>query len=168
MEIATSFTLTERFVFGSMYSWRLKEAEVRFRGSGDFERLVLQRIPASHERIAAFAAALDLLQVWEWRSVYDPNDCGWAVEDGSSWSFSASMGNRTCHCGGVNAYPSYADAQQTTVDRGRLALLKSALYDCFAIEAYIQQAQRFAARQAEQSGEPPVGIAANMRTASLS
>jgi hypothetical protein len=86
-----SFTLTEQFAFGSSYSWRLKESEIRFRGAGDFEHLVRRRIPASEQQVASFFAALDLIQVWGWRSDYDPSDLGVMIEDGSSWSFVAPL-----------------------------------------------------------------------------
>ena len=46
-----TFTLTEQSAFGSQYSWRLKDSEIRFRGSGDFEGLVTRRIPASDAQI---------------------------------------------------------------------------------------------------------------------
>jgi hypothetical protein len=148
-----SFTLSEQGAFGSSYSWRLKDSEIRFRGSGDCEGLVLGRIPASDEQVASFLAALDLLQVWQWRNHYDPDDVDAAVDDGSVWSFSAELGGRSCRCGGANAYPSFADPSQTTLNRERFALLHTALYDCFAIEAYIYQAKLFAAREAKATGQ---------------
>ncbi len=151
-----SFTLTEQFAFGSQYSWRLKESEIRFRGSGEYQRLVLQRIPVSVKQIASFFAALDLIQVWDWRNDYDPNDAMCVVEDGSWWSFTASFDGRDCRCGGVNAYPSFADVNLTTTDRGRFALLGAAMYDCFGIEGYIYQAKRFVELEARQSGGPKV------------
>ncbi len=139
MAVQRTFTLAEQSAFGWQYSWRLKDSEIRFSGSGDFERLVTRRIPASDAQGDEFFAALELIQVWEWRSDYDPSDVGLAVLDGSSWSFIASDGERECRCGGVNAYPSFADHQVTTVDRGRFALLHAALYDCFGIEGYIRR-----------------------------
>ncbi len=148
-----SFTLSEQFAFGSQYSWRLKESEIRFRGSGEYERLVLQRIPASTEQIATFFSALELLHVWLWRSDYNPMEVGFEVLDGSEWTFSASMGSRNCQCGGGNAYPSYADPQQTTLDRGRFGLLRAAMYDCFGIDGYIRQAKRFAELEMQKKGE---------------
>lgn len=139
-----TFALAEVFAFGSQYTWRLKESEIRFRGSGDFERLVMHRIPATAERIEAFFSALDLLQVWDWRNNYDPGDAGYAVMDGSSWTFTASFEGRECRSGGVNAYPAFANPIQTAaLDRGRFGLLCASLYDCFAIDLYIQQAKRF-------------------------
>jgi hypothetical protein len=147
-----TFTLTEQSAFGSGYSWRLKDSEIRFRGTGDFERLVTRRIPASETQIDEFFSAVDLIEVWDWRSDYDPSDVGATVDDGSSWSFTASDGERQCHCGGVNAHPSFADRNVTTLDRGRFALLLAALYDCFGIEGYIQQARLFAASPKQGSG----------------
>src|SRR5579871_5759738 len=112
-----SFTLTEQFAFGSQYSWRLKESEIRFRGSGEYQRLVLQRIAVSVEQVASFFAALDLIEVWDWRNDYDPEDVGVTVLDGSAWSFVASFEGRDCRCGGVNAYPSFSDVNLTTTDQ---------------------------------------------------
>lgn len=149
-----TFTFTEQSAFGSQYSWRLKDSEIRFRGTGDFERLVTRRIPASDAQVEAFLSALELIQVWDWRSDYDPSDVGVTVEDGSSWSFTASIGPRQCQCGGVNAYPSFADPKITTTDPGRFALLRAALYDCFGIEGYVQVARLFAELSWKRSGEP--------------
>lgn len=147
-----TFTLTEQSAFGSGYSWRLKDSEIRFRGTGDFERLVAQRIPASDAQVDEFFSALGLIQVWDWRPDYDPGDVGVTVEDGSSWSFIAFDGERQCRCGGVNAHPSFADHTISTVDRGRFALLHAALYDCFGIEGYTHQAKLFVARSGEPDG----------------
>lgn len=147
------FALSEHFAFGSRYSWRLKESEIRFRGSGEYERLVLQRIPARVEQIDSFFAALELLQVWDWRSDYDPGDVGFAVMDGSAWSFSASFEERHCRCGGCNGYPSYADPKHTTIDRGRFTLLLAAMHDCFGLEGYIHQARRLAELDAQKRGD---------------
>ena len=148
-----SFALTEEFAFGSTYSWRLKESEIRFRGAGRYERLVLRRISASEQQIVSFLDALDLLQVWDWRNDYRPIDVGFEVLDGSAWTFTANIGARNCRASGWNAYPSFADATTTSLERGRFGLLHAALYDCFAIEAYIYQAKRFAEQEAQQRGK---------------
>jgi hypothetical protein len=149
-----TFTLTEHSASGSRYSWRLKESEIRFRGSGDYEGLVTRRIPAWDAQVQEFFSALELIQVWDWRSDYDPSDVGVIVEDGSSWSFIASDGLRECRCGGVNAYPRFANPKLTTTDRGRFALLHAAMYDCFGIEGYIQQTRLFREVSRQRSGEP--------------
>lgn len=149
-----SFTLSEQHAFGSQLSWRLKDSEIRFRGSGEYEKLVLRRIPASPGQVADFLAALDLIEVWNWRSDYAPEDVARSVLDGSGWSFIASCEGRQCRCGGVNAYPSFADVSRTTTDRGRYALLVAAMYDCFCIDGYINQAQRFAEREVRDCEGP--------------
>lgn len=142
-----SFTLTEQFAFGSQYSWRLKDSEIRFRGSGDYDGLVLGRIPASDVQVASFLAALELIQVGEWRNDYNPDEIGVEVCDGSAWAFSAEIEGRNFHCSGANGYPSFINPKQTTTNRGRFALLQAAFYDCFAIDAYIHQAKCFAKRE---------------------
>lgn len=157
MLTSPSFTLTEQFALGSMYSWRLKESEIRFHGTGRYEHLVMRRIPASDEQIASFVAALDLLQVWDWRNDYHPRDVGFETLDGSSWTFSASLGSRTCSSGGENGCPCFSAPRQTTLGRGRFSLLIAALYDCFQIEAYIHQAKQF--RELEQKNANQVAEA---------
>ena len=148
-----SFALSEQFAFGSQYSWRLKESEIRFRGTGDYERLVLRRIPTSEKQISSFFSALELIEVWDWRNDYFPADIGFEATDGSWWTFFASSGPRQCRCGGANAYPSIADPKQTTTDRGRFTLLCAAMYDCFGIDGYIHQAKNFNELSSRQSGE---------------
>ena len=142
MQRTFTLTFTEVLAFWSGYSWCLKESKIRFHGTGNFEHLVTPRIPASNAQVDEFFSALDLIQVWDWRSDYDPTDLGAMVDDGSSWSFIASDGERQCRCGGVNAHPSFVDHTVSTLDRGRLALLHAALYDCFGIERYIHPAKR--------------------------
>lgn len=145
-----SFALNERYALGGEYTWRLKESEVRFRGSMQFASLVNRRIPARDHQVSAFRDALDMLDVWSWRSDYRPEDVGCVTMDGSAWSFQASIGGRNCKCGGVNGYPSFADATQTTADRGRFACLIAAMYACFDVDVYIHIAAY--QRQREQEG----------------
>jgi hypothetical protein len=69
----------------------------------------------------------------------------------------ASFEGKNCRCGGVNAYPSFADVNLTTTDRGRFALLGAAMYACFGIEGYIFQARRLVELEAQQRGEQKRG-----------
>ncbi len=103
--MSTSFTLQEEFALGGGFTWRLKDAEIRYRGSGAYSQLVNQRIPARGERIAEFIDALNLLDVWSWRDDYNPEDMGFVTEDGSSWSFTINIDERVWKCGGYNASP---------------------------------------------------------------
>jgi hypothetical protein len=146
-----TFTLNERYALGGEYTWRLKESEIRFRGSRQFALLVNQRIPASERQITAFCDALDLLGVWSWRDDYESEDVGCVTLDGSAWSFAASFKDRQCECGGSNGYPSFIDASRTTTDRGRLACLIAAMYACFDIETFIHIAAHQRNREAESN-----------------
>lgn len=148
----SSFTLSEQFALGGDFTWRLKDSEIRCRGSGEYAQIVNQRIPVSDERVVAFKDALDLLDVWSWRNDYDPDDVGFMTDDGSSWSFAASIDGRECKCGGVNAYPAFGDASKTTTDRGRYALLLAAMYACFDIDTYIQIAKHQRERETQNNG----------------
>jgi hypothetical protein len=57
-----SFSLSEIFALGGHhYEWRLKQQEIKFRGSGRFQNLLSCRIPVSDEQIAQLKAALELL-----------------------------------------------------------------------------------------------------------
>ena len=150
--MSSSFTLSDQFALGGEFTWRLKDSEIRYRGKGEYSQIVNRRIPASDEQIAAFKDALDLLDVWSWRNDYDPDDVGFMVDDGSSWLFAASIDGRECECGGVNAYPAFQDASQTTTNRGRYALLLAALYACFHIGTYIHIAKHQRERETQYVG----------------
>lgn len=148
----TTFTLQEDFALGGGFTWRLKDSEIRYRGSGAYSQLVNQRIPANDDRIANFHDALDLLDVWSWRDDYDPEDVGFVTMDGSSWRFAVSIDDRNCKCGGNNAYPAFIDPRQTTTDRGRYALLIAAMYACFDIDTYIHIANHQSRRETQNNG----------------
>ena len=147
-----SFTLSETFALGGDFTWRLKDSEIRYRGSGEYAHVVNKRIPANDDRIAAFKDALDLLDVWSWRNDYDPDDVGFMTEDGSSWTFAASINDQHCKCGGVNAYPSFRDTLQTTLHGGRYAMLRAAMYGCFDIDTYIHIANHQRQRETRTNG----------------
>jgi hypothetical protein len=80
--MTTSFTLQENFARGGGFTWRLKDAEIRYRGSGSYSQLINQRIPASHERIAEFIDAVSLLDVWSWRDDYNSEELGFMTLGG--------------------------------------------------------------------------------------
>lgn len=147
-----SFTLSDQHEVGGSSTWRLKDAEIRYRGSGQFAGLVDQRIPAATHQVLAFRDALDLLDVWSWRSDYSPEDLECGVLGGSVWTFAAAFPDRECRCGGSNGYPSFADASLTTLDRGRFACLIAAMYACFEIELYIHVAAHHRRRDAQGNG----------------
>lgn len=151
--ISASFQLIERYELGGhSYSWRLKDGEIRFRASGRFAGLINRRIPADERQVHALAEAFSLLDVWAWRSDYDPSDVDMTALDGSSWSFAASFNDQSVDSAGDNAFPSFADASRTSLTRDRFDLLTSAIYTCFSIEHYIEQARRFASRPIDRDG----------------
>ncbi|MCA9209096.1 MAG: hypothetical protein KDA55_12100, partial [Planctomycetales bacterium] len=154
--VEISFELGEHHFLSGQYSWRIKDLELRYRGDGEFAELIIGRIPASEEQVSHFIAAIDLLDVWRWRDDYDPNDVGMMVDDGANWWFKAKLGNRECKCGGCNAFPSYADVRDTSLNGERFALLRAALYDVFLIEGYIHQARIYAEREREKATNNPV------------
>jgi len=149
--MSSSFTLHESYELGGAFTWRLKESEIRFRGSGIYANLVDRRIPAEFDQIVNFVDALNLIDVWTWREDYHPHDVGFEVMDGSTWSFVAAIEGNECKCGGFNAYPSFGAATQTTLDRGRYALLVAALYACFDIDTYIHIAKHQRQHDLEQT-----------------
>ena len=136
----TTFALHENFALGGSYTWRLKDGQIRFRGSREFSQLVAQRIPASEKRVDDFAAGLRLLDVAVWRTDYRPGDVGYEVMDGSNWSLTADLDGGTVKSAGWNGYPSLADPLLTSISRSRFSLLKAALYSCFDIDMYIHVA----------------------------
>lgn len=136
----TQWTLSEQFAFGDAFTWRLKDSQIRYRGKGRYSQSHNECIPVETEAVSEFAAALDLLDVWSWRDDYHPSDLGYTVCDGSSWSFTAAMGDRECRCGGVNAYPAFQSPSETTLRGGRYALLVEAMYQSFGInDAFVDE-----------------------------
>ena len=138
----SKFELGERRCFAGEYSWRLKDGELRYRGSKHYEGLIVGRIPVTEVRIQKFAAALDLLDVWHWRNDYHPHELGVEVMDGGSWSFKAEISGRTINAAGCNAFPAFEDARLSTCNEERFRLLKAAFYDAFQIDGFIYAAQR--------------------------
>lgn len=149
-----SFTLTVQNERRGDYTWRLKDSQFRYRGSGSFTGLIAQRIPVSETKLVTFCEVLDLLEVTKWQSVYKETDSGWiTLGYPDIWSFAASIAGRECCCRGYNAYPSYSDVTVAITERGRFGLLIAAMYECFQIDSYIylatQQRERNVERQAD-------------------
>ncbi|MEZ6132413.1 MAG: hypothetical protein R3C59_27430 [Planctomycetaceae bacterium] len=139
-----SFNISERYELGGdSWSWRLKDNQIRFRGTGKYTNLVSQRIPASDSQIESVHEAFNLLDVWQWRDDYDPHDAEREVLDGCSWTFDAQFGGHINHSAGSNAYPSFADPLKTSLSRDRFDLLITAIYSAFRIDYYIDQARQY-------------------------
>ncbi len=136
-----SFSIMESLEFGGSQRWRLKGGEIRYRGSGEFAGLIRGRIPIDEDQANSFFDALDLLEVWGWQENYRPEDIGWGVMDGSTWSFEAAVRGRKCRTGGSNGYPSYASAGKTSLEPERYGLLMAAFRECFRIEHHFVLAQ---------------------------
>ena len=136
MHAESKFELIEEAAFTGTTSLRLKGNHIKFRGTkGDGEPLPARNpIPARNEQIDRLVAALDFLDVWNWKSNYHPIECGYTVCDGMSWSFSASIGGRECKSGGSNAFPSFLDVHKASLDAERYAFLVYAIRSTFAID----------------------------------
>ena len=108
------FELCEQHAFTGSTSWRLKGGHIRFRGRTNSNEPLpaIQPISPSQERIDDFVKTLDFLDVWHWRPGYTPEECGFVVMDGMSWTFTGSLGGREINAGGDNAYPSFADVAE--------------------------------------------------------
>ena len=135
-----SFELAEDATFIGTTSWRLKRNHIRFRGTnGEGNPLpAVQPIAASEIQIARFVAALDFLDVWSWKDSYNPEECGYTVCDGMSWSFKASIDGKVCNSSGSNAYPSFSDPQVASLDSERYGFLVFAFQSSFAIDFHSQ------------------------------
>ena len=152
-----SFELGEHLVFIGEYSWRLKDGELRYRGKGEFAHEVLGRIPVTDAQIERFTDALGLLQVWEWRDDYDPEDIeiGWAnsltwvIEDGRAWWFKARLNERTCRSQAEMRFRRMRITACHRLAAERFALLRTAFHETFAIDVYIQRARCFQERASQ-------------------
>lgn len=139
-----SFNISEQHDRGDhSWSWRLKDNEIRFRGTGDYAHLVTRRIPADDSQLDSLKDAFDLLNVWEWRDNYHSHDANLEVLGGSSWTFDANWPTRKNHAAGSNGYPSFGDPVVTALSGDRFSLLHAAIYSIFGIDHYIKQAQQY-------------------------
>ena len=154
----------QRFEFGEScfsageYSWRLKDGELRYRGTGSFSGLIAGRIPVTVDQFDRFVAAMNFLDVWGWKHSYQPADTGWMVLDGGRWWFKASLNGRECETCGDNAFPGYEDYHMTVLRPERFSLMVAAFYDTFDITSHIRRSQKSApsgnlARLIRRSGE---------------
>ena len=139
-----TFTLRTESERQGDQTWRLKEGQIRFRGTKSYQNLVVQRVPASIEQIQQFSDAMDLLDVWRWRPNYHSEEAGWRVLDGGTWSFKAEFHGRIICCEGEEGYPSFGDPLQVSINLSRFGLLIAAMYDVFAIEPLIAKARKMA------------------------
>lgn len=133
-----TFELIEDAAFSGTTSIRLKGNHIRFRRrNGDDQPLApLPPIPVRNEQIETLIAALDFLDVWNWKPTYDPIECGCTVCDGMSWLFKAKIAGRECEAGGANAYPSFADTTKASLKVERYAFLVFAIRSVFAIDEH--------------------------------
>lgn len=151
--IPLSFDISERDELGEhAWSWRLKEQEIRFRGAGRYSHLVTQRIPASETQINSIIHAFNLLDVWQWRNDYHPNDLDREVLDGASWAFNVAFNDQTNRSAGSNAYPAFSDPAETSLSRDRFDLLVAAVYSTFGIDYYIEQARQSSNQMVRNGG----------------
>ena len=129
------FELCERHAFTGSTSWRLKGGHIRFRGrnSSNEPLPTVQPTPAPNERIDDFVKTLDFLDAWNWRPDYSPDECGFVVMDGMSWTFTGSISGREIDAGGENAYPSFVGVATPSLDAERYALLVFAFHRSFGI-----------------------------------
>ena len=121
------FALSEDHAFTGRKTVRLKQNHIKFRGfNGD-----VAPIAARNDQIEAFKEVLDFLDVWTWKSNYDPEECGFAVLDGKTWSFTADLLGCKCESGGSNAYPSLADVSLASLNSQRYDFLVYAIQSVF-------------------------------------
>lgn len=128
------------FKFG-YYSWRLKDGQIRYRVTGSFRGIIIEPIASDEFKLKRFVAALDLLDVWNWKSLYSTDDTDCLVFDGGVWWFKADFSGRSCNTKGKNAYPGFDDPQNTVLSKERFSLLCASFYDVFAIESFICKQQ---------------------------
>lgn len=141
MYAEAKFCLEEKLVFSGSFSWRLKGNHIRFRGTNGegVPMAPRQPVPARNIWLDQFVAALDFLDVWNWKPDYDPTECGVTVCDGKSWSFSASIAGKECKTGGYNAFPSFEDVQKTSLKEERYGFLVMAIKSAFEIDEFTKQ-----------------------------
>ncbi len=70
----------------------------------------------TREQWLAFWKRAHQIQVWSWKTSYDPQDIGKVVFDGASWHLVLKYRGREIDTGGSNAGPKPGQPQKTTTD----------------------------------------------------
>jgi hypothetical protein len=80
------------------------------------------------ETIDQLEGVLRLLEVFDWRETYRPEDVGSTVDDGGSWSLEASDGGKSISSRGEDAAPGYRGSDTTSLHEERYGLLREATF----------------------------------------
>ena len=113
---------------GLLYDLQIESGTASFSGSDDYRDRFPGKFKLREETERQIEDVVELLSVFEWRARYRPEDVGSVVDDGGSWSLSATFGDRSVECRGENAFPGYRSSAATTLDEERLGLLRCGIF----------------------------------------
>jgi hypothetical protein len=114
---------------GILFDLMIDSGTAIFTGKDIYRGRFPDRMTLRSETIEQLEGALMLLEVFDWRTTYQPEDVGSTVDDGGSWSLDASNRGRSVSSRGDNASPSYRSANETTLHEERYGLLREATFE---------------------------------------
>lgn len=113
---------------GNLFDLRIDSGVASFKGSDIYSGRLPEKITLRPETLEQLDGALTMLEVFNWRDAYRPEDVGSTVDDGGSWSLDASNRGKSISSKGDNASPSYRSPDITTLHEERYGLLREAIF----------------------------------------
>ena len=114
---------------GNLLDLRIDAGVATFSGSDIHAERFPETLTLRLETLEQLDGALTMLEVFDWRDAYRPEDVGSTVDDGGSWSIDVSNHGRSISSKGDNAWPSYKSADVTALHQERYGLLREAIFE---------------------------------------
>jgi hypothetical protein len=113
---------------GNLFDLMIDSGVATFTGSDSYSGRFPEKITLRPETLEQLDGAITMLEVFDWRDAYRPEDVGSTVDDGGSWSLDASNHGKSISSKGDNASPSYRSSDMTTLHEERYGLLREAIF----------------------------------------
>lgn len=92
------------------------------------------QVKVDDDQLGQFVDVVEFLEVWSWKSHYQPTECGTRIFGGTSWSLTVNANERECQASGENAYPSFADVNKASLSEERFSMLVAAITFIFRLQ----------------------------------
>ena len=113
---------------GNLFDLRVDSGVATFAGTDIYAGRFPETTTLRPETLQQLDGALTMLDAFDWRETYRPEDVGSTVDDGGSWSIDASNRGRSVSSTGHNAWPSYRSTDITALHEERYGLLREAIF----------------------------------------
>ena len=113
---------------GPLFDLMISSDEVVFVGNDSYRNRLPGKFTLREGSLERLEAAFALLELPSWKASYRPEDVGSVVDDGEWWTLEVEFGDVRVSTNGVNAYPSFNSAIETSLFGDRWNLLREAVF----------------------------------------